>query len=68
MCIRDRCQSLTLAGLVQGDDGLQLRGALAALWLIAVMLSLIGGRVIPFFTQRGLGRVEACLLYTSRCV
>lgn len=53
------CQSLTLAGLAMGDDGLQRRGVLAALWLIAVMLSLIGGRVIPFFTQRGLGRVEA---------
>ena len=53
------CQSLTLAGLALGDDSLQRRGALAALWLIAVMLSLIGGRVIPFFTQRGLGRVEA---------
>lgn len=53
------CQALTLAGLVLAEDGLQRRGALAALWLIAVMLSLIGGRVIPFFTQRGLGRVEA---------
>jgi len=53
------CQSLTLAGLAMGDDSLQRRGALAALWLIAVLLSLIGGRVIPFFTQRGLGRVEA---------
>lgn len=53
------CQSLTLAGLAMGDDSVQRRGALAALWLIAVMLSLIGGRVIPFFTQRGLGRVEA---------
>lgn len=53
------CQSLTLAGLAMGDDSLQRRGVLAALWLIAVMLSLIGGRVIPFFTQRGLGRVEA---------
>lgn len=53
------CQSLTLAGLAMGDDSVQRQGALAALWLIAVMLSLIGGRVIPFFTQRGLGRVEA---------
>lgn len=53
------CQALTLTGLAQGDDNLQRRGALAALWLIAVLLSLIGGRVIPFFTQRGLGRVEA---------
>lgn len=53
------CQALTLAGLAQGDDNLQRRGVLASLWLMAVMLSLIGGRVIPFFTQRGLGRVEA---------
>ncbi|USR40883.1 NnrS family protein [Ectopseudomonas hydrolytica] len=52
------CQALTLAGLALGDDNLQRRGALAALWLIGVLLSLIGGRVIPFFTQRGLGRVE----------
>ncbi|MGG2399575.1 NnrS family protein [Pseudomonas sp. SH1-B] len=52
------CQSLTLCGLALGDDALQRRGALAALWLIAVLLSLIGGRVIPFFTQRGLGRIE----------
>ncbi len=53
------CQSLTLTGLAQGNDELQRRGVLAALWLVAVLLSLIGGRVIPFFTQRGLGRVEA---------
>jgi uncharacterized protein involved in response to NO len=53
------CQGLTLTGLALGDDALQRRGAQAALWLIAVLLSLIGGRVIPFFTQRGLGRVEA---------
>ncbi len=53
------CQALTLAGLALGDESLQRRGALAALWLIAVLLSLIGGRVIPFFTQRGLGRVKA---------
>ena len=26
---------------------------------VAAMMGLIGGRVIPFFTQRGLGRVEA---------
>ncbi len=28
---------------------------IAALWLVAAMMGLIGGRVIPFFTQRGLG-------------
>lgn len=53
------CQALNLTGLLQGNDELQRRGSLAALWLIATLLSLIGGRVIPFFTQRGLGRVEA---------
>lgn len=53
------CQALTLAGLAGGNDEWQQRGTLAALWLIAAMLGMIGGRVIPFFTQRGLGRVEA---------
>ncbi|MDD0842817.1 NnrS family protein [Pseudomonas sp. Gutcm_11s] len=49
------CQGLTLYGLALGDDGLQRRGALAALWLVAALMGIIGGRVIPFFTQRGLG-------------
>lgn len=49
-------EALNLAGVVRGDDGLQRQGALAALWLIAALMGLIGGRVIPFFTQRGLGR------------
>lgn len=49
------CQWLTLAGLLQGDELLQRRGALAGLWLMGTFLTVIGGRVIPFFTQRGLG-------------
>ncbi|MDG9930960.1 MULTISPECIES: NnrS family protein [unclassified Pseudomonas] len=49
------CQALTLYGLAAGDDGLQRRGVLAALWLVAALMGIIGGRVIPFFTQRGLG-------------
>ncbi|WP_373387782.1 NnrS family protein [Pseudomonas alcaligenes] len=49
------CQALTLYGLVEGDDALQRRGILAALWLVAALMSIIGGRVIPFFTARGLG-------------
>ncbi|WP_043309376.1 NnrS family protein [Pseudomonas sp. ML96] len=49
------CQGLTLYGLALGDDDLQRRGALAALWLVAALMGIIGGRVIPFFTQRGLG-------------
>ncbi|MCY1440454.1 NnrS protein [compost metagenome] len=43
-------------GLVQGNEAWQRQGVIAALWLVAAMMGLIGGRVIPFFTQRGLGR------------
>ena len=49
------CQALTLYGVALGDDALQRRGTLAALWLVAALMGIIGGRVIPFFTQRGLG-------------
>lgn len=49
------CQALSLYGLQGADDGLQRRGVLAALWLVAALMSIIGGRVIPFFTARGLG-------------
>lgn len=48
---------LTLAGLASGQDAWQRQGALAGLWLVGAIMTLIGGRVIPFFTQRGLGRV-----------
>lgn len=47
---------LVVAGLAQSNDAWQRQGVIAALWLVAVMMGLIGGRVIPFFTQRGLGR------------
>ncbi len=49
---------LVIAGLADASDGLQRQGVLAGVWLVAAMMGLIGGRVIPFFTQRGLGRVE----------
>lgn len=52
------CEWLLLYGLALGDDALQRRGALAGLWLIAALVSILGGRVIPFFTQRGLNRAE----------
>ncbi|OWJ97495.1 short-chain dehydrogenase [Pseudomonas sp. A46] len=48
--------ALSIGGLVTGSDDMQRQGVLAALWLIAALMGLIGGRVIPFFTQRGLGR------------
>ncbi|QXH54013.1 NnrS family protein [Pseudomonas fakonensis] len=51
------CQWLTLAGWLTHDEGLQRRGVLAGLWLVAAMMSVIGGRVIPFFTRRGLGNM-----------
>jgi uncharacterized protein involved in response to NO len=49
---------LLLYGLATADDGLQRQAAYAALWLVATLMGLIGGRVIPFFTQRGLRRTE----------
>ncbi|HEX5361506.1 MAG TPA: NnrS family protein [Fluviicoccus sp.] len=45
-----------LIGLARGDDSLQRQGVWAGLWLVAAMMTLIGGRVIPFFTRRGLRR------------
>ena len=52
------CEWLLLYGLAVGDDSLQRRGALAGLWLIGALVSVIGGRVMPFFTQRGLNRPQ----------
>lgn len=48
--------AIAVAGLASGNDGWQRQGVLGGLWLVAAMMGLIGGRVIPFFTQRGLGR------------
>lgn len=47
---------LAVYGLTQGHEGWQRQGVFGGLWLVAAMMGLIGGRVIPFFTQRGLGR------------
>jgi len=49
---------VALIGLCWGDEAWQRNGALAALWLLAVLMGTIGGRVLPFFTARGLGRVQ----------
>lgn len=49
---------LSLYGLLRHDEGGQRLAVLTGLWLMAAMMGLIGGRVIPFFTQRGLGRVN----------
>ena len=50
---------MVLCGIALSDDGLQRQGTLAGLWLVATLMSIIGGRVIPFFTQRGLGHTTA---------
>ncbi|MCG4453091.1 MULTISPECIES: NnrS family protein [unclassified Pseudomonas] len=49
--------AVAVLGLAGASDVLQRQGVLAGVWLVAAMMGLIGGRVIPFFTQRGLGRV-----------
>jgi uncharacterized protein involved in response to NO len=51
--------ALSLIGVLQHNDAWQRQGVWTALWLVAAMMGLIGGRVIPFFTQRGLGRQQA---------
>ncbi|MDR1853785.1 MAG: NnrS family protein [Azoarcus sp.] len=48
--------ALSIAGLATVNDDWQRNGALAVVWLIVALMTMIGGRVIPFFTQRGLGR------------
>ena len=48
--------ALTLCGVLQNNDAWQRQGSLAAVWLVLAMITLIGGRVIPFFTFRGLLR------------
>jgi uncharacterized protein involved in response to NO len=49
-------EGLALVGLATANDAWQRQAVLGGLWLVAAMMGLIGGRVIPFFTQRGLGR------------
>jgi uncharacterized protein involved in response to NO len=46
--------ALVMTGVATADEALQRRGAMSGLWVIVTLLGLIGGRVIPFFTQRGL--------------
>ncbi|ENB9661802.1 MULTISPECIES: NnrS family protein [Pseudomonas] len=53
------CQWLTLAGWLRQDELWQRRGVFAGLWLVAAMMTVLGGRVIPFFTRRGLGNMSA---------
>ncbi len=43
-----------LHALAAGDFDLLRRAVWAALWLIGTIIAVVGGRVIPFFTQGGL--------------
>lgn len=45
---------LVLLGLTQHNEQLARQGNLGALWLIAALVGIIGGRVIPMFTRNGL--------------
>lgn len=47
--------------VVLGISSLQSHGYLAAIWLVILLMSVLGGRVIPFFTANGTGKpkVEA---------
>lgn len=49
---------LVLYGVASGDDALQRQGVLGGVWAVGALMSIIGGRVIPFFTQRGLLRMQ----------
>ncbi|UAW99360.1 NnrS family protein [Halopseudomonas nanhaiensis] len=50
---------LVMLGLTLGDDSLARQGNQGALWLIAALIGIVGGRVIPFFTRNGLSLAAA---------
>lgn len=49
---------VSLYDLYQGGELIQRNAVLSALFLVAALMTVIGGRVIPFFTRRGLLREE----------
>lgn len=49
-------------GLIQGDGQLVRTAAQLAILLIALLMVVLGGRVIPFFTSRRLGRPQPARL------
>lgn len=50
--------AVTLYGMSSGNDQLQRQATIGGVWFVAAIMGMIGGRVIPFFTQRGLLRKE----------
>ncbi len=49
---------VTLYGIASANDMLQRQATVGGVWFVAAIMTMIGGRVIPFFTQRGLLRKE----------
>jgi len=50
--------AVTLYGVITANEQLQRQAIIGGVWFVAAIMSMIGGRVIPFFTQRGLLRKE----------
>ncbi|NLC10290.1 MAG: NnrS family protein [Gammaproteobacteria bacterium] len=48
--------AVVLFGVVNADEALQRQAVLGGVWAVGAIMCIIGGRVIPFFTQRGLLR------------
>lgn len=48
--------AVVLFGVVNADEVLQRQAVLGGVWAVGAIMCIIGGRVIPFFTQRGLLR------------
>lgn len=55
--------AVTLYGVATGDDALQRQATVGGVWFVAAIMGMIGGRVIPFFTQRGLLRKEGVVAW-----
>lgn len=54
---------LSLYGTLSNNFALSRQAAIGAVWAVAALMSLIGGRVIPFFTQKGLSLPQGTLAW-----
>lgn len=50
--------AVVIFGVVNANEALQRQAVLGGLWAVGAIMCIIGGRVIPFFTQRGLLRSQ----------
>jgi len=58
LCVLAGLNFLSLYGTLSDNFASSRQAAIGAVWAVAALISLIGGRVIPFFTQRGLNLKE----------